>query len=338
MSVMKAALLAIALMLGLAAPAGPRQEGAPAGGDEGRAAGPHAAAVAARPDGVLVIAALSPERAIVADPLTGRTRERELPGGTLCHGPLLAVGDRFVYFDLHGRRLVARAAPIDRRGRSDEVGAADVAVRSATPGRLWLGELRRGQVGLREVDMSGVVHARTSTPLARWGSIEAHVGGDFLTTRGSGLALGRERFPGIWLVAAHPERFAWCADPCPRVGLWSGGERSVLEPPAGVLPHRPGAFSPDGQRLALAVTVDKKPRFAVVDLTTNDWSVVPGARPGDYSALAWSPSGRWLYLATKNDRLLASRDGTGRPRRLPIRTGGTVMSIATASRPGSAAR
>ena len=222
MTGMKAALVAVALMLGFAAPAGTgsderRRDVPPAG-----AAGPRQD-VAAPPDGLLVIAALSPERAIVADPLTGTTRQREFPGGTLCHGPLLAVGDRFVYFDLRRRHVVARAAPIDGRGRGDEVGAAAIAVRSATPGRLWLADRGRGQAELREVDMRGVVHARTTTPLARWGSIEAHVGGDFLTTRGSGLALGRERFPGAWLVAAHPDRFAWCADPCPRVGLWSGG-------------------------------------------------------------------------------------------------------------------
>jgi hypothetical protein len=323
---MKAALLAIALTLGFAAPAG-TDSGAPR-----RDATP--------PDGLLVIAALSPERAIVADPLTGRTRERELPGGTLCHGPLLAAGDRYVYFDLHGRRVVARAAPIDGPGRAHEVGAAKIAIRSATPGRLWLGERGRGQIDLREVDMRGAVHARTSTPLARWGAVLAHVGGEFLTTRGAGLAYGRDRIRDGWLLGAGAESFAWCSGRCEQVELWSGDDRRTLDPPEGILPQAgpEAAFSPDGERLALSVTVAGKPRFAVVDLTTGRWSVVPRARPGDYSALAWSPSGRWLYLATRNDRLLASRDGTGRPRTLPIRTGGTVMSIATASRPGSAAR
>ena len=46
-------------------------------------------------------------------------------------------------------------------------------------------------------------------------------------------------------------------------------------------------------------------------------------------AAAWSPSGRWLYFTGRGNRLLASRDGVVRPVRLPVRTGGAVMSIAS---------
>jgi hypothetical protein len=61
----------------------------------------------------------------------------------------------------------------------------------------------------------------------------------------------------------------------------------------------------------------------VIDLATRTWTVTPGARLGDYAALAWSPSGRWLYLGGRGDRVLASRGGTERAVRLPIRTRGT---------------
>jgi hypothetical protein len=321
---MKAALLAIVLMLGFAAPAGPDD------------AVPEEVTAAARPDGLLVLAVLSPERAVVADPVTGRTRQRVFPGGTHCHGPLLAVGDRFVFAGAGVERPEARAAAIAApAGRDRSLGPAEIIAPSATPGRLWLGKRRGGRMALREVGPRGVVHDRASAPLAL---LHAEVGGRFLTTRGTGLALGSERFRDAWFVAADAERFAWCGDPCPRLGLWSGGRRRALEPPRGVLPQPgwPGAFSPDGARLAVSVTVAGEPRFAVVDLARDEWRIVPGARPGSYSALAWSPSGRWLYLAARGGRLLASRGGTEPPRRLPIRTGGTVMSIV--STPGSAGR
>ena len=317
---MKAALLAIALVLGAAAPAGP---GAPGAADA-------PAGVAPRPDGLLVLAALSPERILVADPRTARTRQRELAGGTLCHGPLLVAGDRVVFFGLRDK-LVARAAPLGRLRDDRVIGSAGTAIASATPGRLWLGDRRGERFDLRELDETGRVHSRASVAVERWDAVAAHVGGEFLTTRAAGLAFGRERIRDGWLLAAGAERFAWCGGGCERVQLWSGDDRRTLAPPRGVRPQ-PGpyaALSPDGRRLAISVTAGGKPRFAVVDLERDAWSIVPGARPGVYAALAWSPSGSWLYLATRDERLLASRGGTGRPIALPIETGGTVMSIAT---------
>jgi hypothetical protein len=321
---MRTALLAIALTLGFAAPvatdtAAPRQDGA----------APRLAQ-AARPDGVLVLAVLSPERVVVADPRTGRTRQREFPGGTLCHGPLVVAGGRVVHFGLDGRRLAARASRLDRLDDDEPIAAADTAVPSATPGRLWVGSRRGPAVDLREVDTDGVVHTYASTPIGRWDMVLAQVGSEFVRTSDIGLVLGAEHFRDAWFVAARADRLAYCGDPCRRVGIWSAGRRSVLVPPAGMLAHREGAFSPDGTRLALSVTVAGKPRFAVVDVAGNRWRIVPDARPGDYGAIAWSPSGRWLYMADESGRLLASRGGTAPPRRLPIRTGGTVMTIATA--------
>ena len=275
-------------------------------GRAGRAGRP--SDVAARPDGLLVLAALSPERVLVADPRTGRTRQRELAGGTLCHGPLLVAGDRVVFFGLRDG-LVARAAPLDRLRDDRVIGSAATAIASATPGRLWLGDRRGERLDLREVDETGRVHARASVAVERWGALAAHVGGEFLTTRGAGLAFGRERIRDGWLLAADAERFAWCGGDCERVQLWSGDDRRTLQPPRGIRPQ-PGphaALSPDGRRLAISVTVAGKPRFAVVDLERDEWSIVPGARPGVYAALAWSPSGSWLYVATRDERLLASR-------------------------------
>jgi hypothetical protein len=157
-----AALAATSLVLALAAPAGIDEGPRPLGTARERG-----------PDGVLVIAALSPERMLVADPGTGRTRERELPGGTLCHGPLLAIGDRVVYLGSRGGRAVALSAPLGRLGRARSLGPAQLIVPSADTGRLWLGRWTdadhlAGRLMLREVDAGGHVTATAGRRLPRW--------------------------------------------------------------------------------------------------------------------------------------------------------------------------
>ena len=357
-----AALASVAgAVLALAAPAGldeqPRggparidgpERGAPATiearpGDEARES---------RPDGVLVIAALSPERVLVADPLTGGTRERELPGGTLCHGPLVALGDRVVYAGSRGGRAVALSAPLAHLEHVRSLGPAQLIVPSTNAGRLWVGswtdaDHMAGRLSLREVDADGRVFARTSRRLPRWAAIDAHVRGGFLMTLGRGLVLrsplldrAQLRIRDGWVVGAAAERFAWCRGPCRRIHVWDGSS-SRFDPPRGIrpLPGREAAFSPGGNRLALPVTVDGDARAAVIDLESATWTVTPATRLGDYAAVAWSPSGRWLYLGGRGDRVLASRGGTERAVPLPFRTGGTVMSITTtASTGGSVGR
>jgi sugar lactone lactonase YvrE len=75
------------------------------------------------------------------------------------------------------------------------------------------------------------------------------------------------------------------------------------------------------------VTFQGAARVAVVDLAAGSWTVVPGGELRGYEAIAWSPSGRWLYFTGR--RLLAWRLGSPRAVRLPVDPGGTVMSIAT---------
>jgi WD40 repeat protein len=315
------------------------------------------------PDGMLVLAVLSPERAMVADPRNGATDARELPGGTLCHGQLLALGDHVVIFGQRRGHPVVRSLPSNGLGRAVSLGRADTAIPSS-PGRVWLGRTARpgdttSRIWLREVDVDGRVRARSRHLLPRWGRVVAVVDGGVLISRGRGIVLRRPgqprvRIPGGWPLAADYERFAWCPRGCRRLGVWTrrmssdapiagtrrhssrtGGQ--LLDPPRGLGPDPRGqpAFSPDGRRLALPVRSPAGSRVAVIDLQEGRWSVVPGARLAGYRATAWSPSGRWLYF-TRGNRVLASRDGVERARRLPIRTGGRVMSIA--STPVSAAR
>ena len=191
------------------------------------------------PDGVLVLGVLGPERAMVADPVTGRTVERELRGGTLCAGPVRVVGDRVAWWS--GRGLVA--VPLTLAGRP----------RATREPRV--------RDGMRV--------------LSRW--------------RRAGKPM-----PGTWR-------------------------------------HGPTALSADATRLAAVLSARGGFRLGVLDRTHGTWQVVRGARPAGYAAVAWSPSGEWLYFTAARQRLVAwhAREGT---RRLPIRPGGRVLSLATGTR------
>jgi hypothetical protein len=308
----------------------------------GSPAGPPAATAppaADAPDGMLVLAVLGPERVLVADPRTGATRERVLPGGTLCHGPVVALGDRVVYTDLHDRHVAAVSLPLSLRGPVRSLGRADTI--AAAPGRLWLGRWARDHrtIALTEIDAAGRTERRVAVRLGRWSWIDAVVDGAPLVHGDHALRLvrgapsarkGGVRIPGGWPLAAGARQFAWCRgqDLCRAAGVWSPDGSHRLDPPPGVHVRLggQGAFSPDGRRLALPVRARGGNRVAVVELATGRWRI--GARLAGYRAVAWSPSGRWVY-ATGRRRLTAWAPGAGAPRPLPVRTGGTVMSIAT---------
>jgi hypothetical protein len=315
-----------------------------------------------RPDGLLVLAVLAPERAIVADPRTGRATARELPGGTLCHGPLLAVGDRLVYAGLRGGRPTALAAPLRRpgsrgrvatlqrrasatastgssapadRGGVRSLGPAEILTASPAPGRLWLGGRPRSRspIVLREVDSRGRPSGRrAAVPMRSWvvGVIEEGV----VLGHGARIVLltpsARRDLGSGWPLAVAGSRVAWCPEGCRRIRVWNEGATASFEPPAGIRPEPTdnAAFAPDGRRLALAVKARGRSRAAIVDLESGRWHLVPGGRLAGYGAIAWSPSGGWLYFS-RGSRVLASRAGAEPAVTLPIRTGGSVMDIAS---------
>jgi hypothetical protein len=304
-------------------------------------------------DGMLVLgvvgrddsgAAVHGERIVVVDPRTGDMRARRVPGGTLCYGVPFAVGDRVLFNGNNGRRAEARSLPLTLEGAPRSLGRADTVTPSATPGRVWLGRWRpRGkgfQVAVREVDPSAGVTARVWTLLPRSTRFEAAFEAGFATGHGARLTLwdrALERplhsVPDGWLVAAGGSRIAWCAGSCRTIRIWEEDGPRTLAPPAGLRPQAgaDAAFSPDGERLALPVT-DRSgaSRVAIVNLADGGWTVVPGARVRPYGAIAWSPLGAWVYLTAGGDRILAWAPGMARATRVPVETGGTVLSIATA--------
>jgi hypothetical protein len=288
------------------------------------------------------------ERAVVADVGTGELNSFALPGGTLCHGPLMLVGDRVVFSGVRRTKAVAMSLPLTLRGEPISLGRADTITASGRPGRVWLGRWRhsgkRSYATFREVVVPGeeatsrAGGGAVAGRLPRWSFVHAALPGAFVIEHRAGLALwdGDRTRPlragrrGAWPVASGGSRFAWCREPCRTVRVRTpAGTRKLTSPPhLGPPAGTPGAFSPDGRLLALPVTQDGRAHAAVVDLRTGAWTAVPGGRLSTYGAMAWSPSGDRLYLATAGGGLRAWQPGARASERLPVDPGGAVMSIA----------
>ena len=329
------ALLACCSAALLAAPTGPSR---PARGERPLVTSARPGA----PDGLLVLGVLSPERAMVADPRSGAVRGRRLPGGTLCHGPVLGVGDRVVIGGVRASSPVALSLPLTLSGPARSLGAADTFATSSND-RVMLGRWThrnstRPRLGVREVDLDGRAGARAGTRLPRWSAMHAVLeDGAVLISRDQQLALWR-RSDGVlepigdgWVIAAGRSTVAWCWPDCDRLRIWRRDARTTLAPPAGTRVELGGtaALAPDERHLAIALRTDGADRVGVVDVTTQRWTLIPRATPGGYHAFAWSPSGRWLYLTGRGHRVLGWRIGARKAIRLPIRTRGIVASIAT---------
>jgi hypothetical protein len=300
---------------------------------------PGAAAASDGPDGRLVLGVVDREpghveRVVVADPRTGETRARRLPGGTLCHGPPMAVADRVVYSGYRGRRPVAMSLPLTLGGPPRSLGAADTVTPAAD--RVWLGRWRHGRRASR-VALRSPGAPRVEGRLPRWSVVHAALDGGFLIGSGPRLTLwdrGLERplssVRDAQLVAAGGSSFAWCGPRCRSLHVWSPGGERAFRPPSGIrLGGVGGALSPDGTRLAVPVTVRGEQRVAVVDLADGEWTVVPGGGLRRYPAVAWSPLGAWLYFTGGEERLLAWASGMAHATRVPVEPGGAVLSIAT---------
>jgi hypothetical protein len=292
------------------------------------------------------------ERAVVADPRTGALKGFALPGGTLCHGPLMAVGDRVIFSGYRGSKAFAMSLPLTLRGEPAPLGRADTITPSARPGRVWLGRWshkgKRSRVTFREVAVPGEEAASRADPTAggrlagrlpRWSLVHAALPGGLVIQHQGALVLwnphrtrplrGGRR---AWPVATGGSRFAWCREPCRVVHVREPAGVRTLAAPARMRaePGPRGAFSPDDSLLALPVTIDGRSHAAVVDMRSGEWTKVPTRRLTTYGAMAWSRSTGRLYLATAGGGIHAWQPGAPRADRLPVDPGGTVMSIATA--------
>lgn len=279
------------------------------------------------PTGRLYLAGRDPGTMTLVDVAAGRAerrRVRELGPGDPPY-MVAFTGGRVVVFALG--RTSTLAPDLHEPGLS--LGEAWFFVPSATPGRVWLALLKRGQKrtaylrGLREVTVNGrTTMARTPRP-PRW-PLAAVDGG--LVMQGRTLFLwdpvsGRivRRLPGVFPLAAHGSLLASCGRYCPGVYLADArtGERALVRPGRGwkFMETYDGAFSPDGRLLAVPAA---NRRLAVIDVEARTARLIPGARiASDYQLLAWASSG-WLYFNAGRGRIGAWRPGAP-ARRLGVR-------------------
>jgi hypothetical protein len=343
----------LGLLLAGAAPAlapGTAGESRPAAGDGGNPAPRGEQLVLAVVGNERSASAVHGERAVVADPATGRVRSRRLPGGTLCHGPLTVAGDRIVYTGYRGSRAALVSLPLTLTGAPSTLGHADTIIPSARPGHVWVS--RWGQAAtraeFREVAVPGEEAtsrawvgsgARIAGPLPhRWSHFHAALPGGFVIETRRALAFwdGRRARPlrggrRAWPVASGGPRVAWCRGRCRSLRVRTpAGERVIRSPATLRLTGSTGSFSPDGRRMAVPVAKGRRYHAAVVDINSGEWTMVPGGALSVYGALAWSTTRDRLYLASRGGGLRAWRPGAPRSEPLPPEPGGTVMSISVA--------
>ncbi len=309
---------------------------------------PDRRAAAGLPHDRLVLGLHPPERVAVVDVRTGALAQRRLPGGTLCHGPLMVAGNSVVYLGSRDRRSALLALGLDLRRPARVLDVGTELYFPVAGGRhLWSLRVRYGRAmgvtGVRLLSATGRVlfHARRRPPAgyptgaAPGGLVFEHRGRVRIWDPRSGA---RRAASGSWLVAASARGSAWCSGDCRRLTLESAGAApSSLPAPRGwsFLPDG-GSVSPDGSLMAVALTRTHGAgrRIALVHTADGSLELTP-VNPDSRGQLDWSPSGEWLYVASEGRRITAYRPSDGRMVTLPVRLTDEVIDLAAAPAAGA---
>ena len=251
--------------------------------------------------------------------------------------PQYAAGDYPFGVVLLGDQLVmdggsdAYVSPADLPQVPMPIGHDLYFVPSGRDDRVWLVEssLPSGYA-VREVDLTGrvLIPVRHLPPGAYPlrgvdGQLIVEIGdGDHIWNRATG-ALGRAFGPAaivdVWSTQVAWRQIAACSvPPCPLhlLDVRTGRDRVVMPPPGNTEFTFTGAFSQDGRTLASFCVAPAAHRtsLALVDIATGNVSVESGYQGTQmYPALAWSPSGQWLFFATDGQPNLGAcnaADGT----------------------------
>lgn len=303
------------------------------------------------PGGTLILRPLREPVLTAVDVRTGEVIERPVPelapGDALYH--LVRTGDRLV---LYGGS-VTYALDLDLRGPPTSLGDSWYFVPSATDGRVWLAildptspETVRDLEAVREVTLDGRVTVRSAGPPPCSGPTVVAAVKDGVVCQDDGLvvwepATGKvlRRLAGPYPVDTHENVVAWCGHGCPQLHLTDIGTGEETRVPAersfSFNETYDGAFSPDGSLLAVPVTVHgRKPAsragsdgIALVDVRAGRAYLVEGSRSGVYTALAWSPTGDWLFFTTGEGRVMAYRPGSDRAIPLSADVPRTVLDM-----------
>lgn len=273
------------------------------------------------PTGTLYLVSLRATTLLVVDVASGRVRPAPTPiaGGDPPY-QLARSGDRLVMYG--GNRTYS--VSLDMRFSRLDLGESWYFVPSATEGRVWLMVLDsaspvRDLAAVREVAVDGgITLAPEARPPSRGPSILAAVDAGLLYQERERLALWDPRsdrvllrLPGPFVADTHANLVAWCDAGCARFHITDAGTGEDMPVAPGEDFHFEetynGAFSPNGRVLALPVqTSIGETGVALVDVESARARLIPGAvLDPSYQAMAWSPDGKWLFLAAEDRRISA---------------------------------
>lgn len=287
----------------------------------------------AGPSGTLYVSStqFEPRTVTIIDAATGRLevhRVRELSPGDPPYAIAIVAGRLVVYGRLAIYSFDARVREPGRR-----IGASWFFLPSATRGRIWLASLNprdpnqaHGLGSVREVTVDGKVTlahgARPPyTPVA---AVEQGllIQGQTLEVWQPASGMIVRQLPGLFPVATRDSLVASCTAQCPVLHITDAGNGSDLRISPGpgfrFVASYNGAFSPDGQLIAVPAVADGHSRVAVVDIARRCAKLLAGADlASDYTLLAWASTG-WLFFNAGHGRLAAYRPGNPRATVLPF--------------------
>jgi hypothetical protein len=287
----------------------------------------------------------------------------DLAGGesTTVSLPQLAPGDPPFHLVRTGGRLVfyggshTYALDLDLQGPPLDLGESWYFVPSGREGRVWLigldlesPETVRDLKAVREVTVDGdVTVSESGRPPSRGPTIVAAVTDGLLFQEDDELRLWDPRtgevtmrLPGPFPADTHGNLVAWCRQGCPKLHVTdvATGKDLAVSPEDSFRFEETydGAFSPDGALLALPVVTSPgthleghRHQVGIVDVRTGTARLVEGSDlADDYPAMAWSPSGEWLFFGAGAGTIMAYRMGSEKASVLPVRAPASFIDMA----------
>jgi hypothetical protein len=273
----------------------------------------------------------------------------------------LAPGDPPFHLVQTGGRLVfyggshTYALDLDLEGPALDLGESWYFVPSGRDGRVWLTTLDpespdtvRDLKAVREMTVDGEVTVPESgRPPSRGPTIVAAVTDGLLFQEDNELRLWDPRagkvtmrLPGPFPADTHGNLVAWCKQGCPKLrvtDVGTGKDLAVSSQDSFRFEETyDGAFSPDGELLALPVVTSPgthleghRHQVGIVDARAGTARLVEGSDlADDYPAIAWSPSGEWLFFNAGAGRIMAYRIGSEKATTLPVRAPTSFIDMA----------
>jgi hypothetical protein len=272
-----------------------------------------------------------------------------VPGDPPFH--LVATGGRLVFY---GGSHTYSLDP-DLKSPPQDLGESWYFVPSAREGRVWLTTLDpespetvRDLKAVQEVTVDGAVTVpETGRPPSRGPTVLAAVNDGLLFQEHDELKLWdplaekvTARLSGPFPADTHGNLVAWCAQGCPKLHITdvaTGQDVAVSPSPSFRFEETyDGDFSPDGALLAVPAVTSRgthleghRHQVALVDVNAGIARLIEGGElADDYPAMAWSPSGEWLFFSAGAARIMAYRPGSDAAILLSVQAPASFIDIA----------